>query len=380
MLFGSKKSIDDPINKIRPKLIQYTFPDNRTLVHKESGYPILQESQLIVGPSQTVLFVRNGQIFHQFESGAQVLDTGLLRSTLRLYGETYEGGENGVPVDLYFINNLFSDPMPWGLPSPIQINDPKLELLIDVTANGQLRYQITDPQLYIQTNMNTDTESLNRLCKQKVLGYFADAVRGLVQSEQIGYFELAGRTVQLSERLRNILNAKIEPVEGFSIVEFTVAAFIANKEDLAALKEAQTYKKRGTTYKETELLKAMNTAAGNQGMGGTMMGAGMGWNMGSEMAGMMSEMMRADRQNQQSQQYAQPPMQPAAPAMAQPAAVRCAQCSAPLPEGAKFCMSCGAPAPAAPAPQPAQAHKFCMNCGNKLDAAANFCPNCGQKQ
>ncbi len=366
-------------NRVRPKLIQYSFPDNSQLVHKESGYPILQDSQLIVGPSQTVLMVRNGQIYKEFKAGAQVLDTGVLLSVLQTYEKTYDGGENGVPVDLYFINNLYSDVLPWGTPDPIQILDPVLDILIKVSANGQLRYQIVDPQLYILTNLSADVEDLNRICKQKALANFASTVQSFVQTEKLGYFELAAQIVKVSDRLRDLLNAKLVGEEGFRITEFTVSGFHANDEDLATLQEAKNdvlkAKARararsveGYTYQEERRFDVMQDAASNTGnlggMMGTMVGATLGMNMGNEIGNKMSQ--------QTFQQPSAAPSGAGAPNIGIGIGVAvCPSCGAELAPGSKFCSKCGSAVPS---------EKFCSQCGTKLSADAAFCHACGARQ
>ncbi len=369
-LFGSSE------DKIRPKLIQYSFDNNTSLVHKEGGYPILQDSQLIVGPSQTVVMVRNGQIYKTFESGAQVLDTGVLQSILKKYEKAYDGGELGIPVDLYFINNLFSDILPWGTPDPIQIIDPVLDIFIKIVANGQLRYQIVDPELYIITNMTQDVANLNRICKQKVISAFASAVQNYANTEKLGYFELAGQIVKISDRIKDLLNAKLVGEEGFRIVEFTIGGFHADDDDLAMLQEtkndvmrmkreaeARAYARsiEGYTYQEERQFDVMKDAAGNTGaLGGamgTMIGATLGASMGSAMSGMVS-----------------PAMTPPAGSAASSGSgtSHCVSCGKELPAGAKFCSGCGTPV--------APPEKFCINCGTKLSAEAMFCHSCGAKQ
>ena len=62
--------------------------------------------------------------------------------------------------------------------------------------------------------------------------------------------------------------------------------------------------------------------------------------------------------------------------------VRCPECGEPVPNGAKFCMACGAkmekqevcPACGEPIVKGA---KFCLNCGRRL--APGVCPNCGKE-
>lgn len=57
---------------------------------------------------------------------------------------------------------------------------------------------------------------------------------------------------------------------------------------------------------------------------------------------------------------------------------RCAKCGAVLPEGAKFCGSCGAPVEDKQevSDEPA---KLCPACGAKLEENASFCVECGHK-
>lgn len=70
----------------------------------------------------------------------------------------------------------------------------------------------------------------------------------------------------------------------------------------------------------------------------------------------------------------------------------CPKCGVTLPDGAKFCGSCGSrvtetPAPQptftapviTPAPQPTHAENVCPGCGEPLPAGATFCINCGAK-
>ncbi len=364
MLFNKS---NEPL--VKQKLIQYEFPDNKVLVHKESGYTVMQDSKLIVGPNQLVMFVRNGQVFKRFESGEHVLDTGNLRDIVKRYAAAYDGGENGIPVDLYFINKLFSDAIPWGLPNPIQINDPSAELYIKIVANGQLRYQIVDPELYIKTNMSADVENLNRLCKQRVLAHFSAEIQRYVNEKKIGYFEMAAQTVQISEWLRDVLNAKLVGSEGFKIVDFTIAGFHADDDDLGILKktkadvmkmkreaEARAYARsvEGYTYQEEQHYNVLSKAADNSGTLGGMMGAGMGATLGMGLGAEMSNAMKNGVSRPAS------------------ASVRCTNCGSGMPSGAKFCPSCGNPVPATPV------KKFCTECGAEAAPTAKFCASCGK--
>ena len=51
----------------------------------------------------------------------------------------------------------------------------------------------------------------------------------------------------------------------------------------------------------------------------------------------------------------------------------CNRCGAPIPEGVRFCNSCGAPQIPAANPAP----KFCVSCGHPMATGSAFCNNCG---
>ena len=72
-----------------------------------------------------------------------------------------------------------------------------------------------------------------------------------------------------------------------------------------------------------------------------------------------------------------PEMPEAAPAA--PAQGICANCGAPLAPNAVFCAACGTKAAPAPAQPEAPAQKVCPNCGTPFEPGALFCAVCGNK-
>ena len=114
--------------------------------------------------------------------------------------------------------------------------------------------------------------------------------------------------------------------------------------------------------------------------------------LGSQVKNMFGEMNPA-----QAPQPAQPGAEVKAPEAA-PAVVKCPNCGADLPEGAKFCLNCGEKVEIIPegmvkCPDCGKivpkgkfclecGHKFvstCPNCGAELPAGAKFCLECGTK-
>lgn len=59
----------------------------------------------------------------------------------------------------------------------------------------------------------------------------------------------------------------------------------------------------------------------------------------------------------------------------------CEKCGAEIPKGGKFCVKCGAPAPAPaiPAPDENSVKEICPTCGAACDPGSAFCICCGTK-
>jgi membrane protease subunit (stomatin/prohibitin family) len=133
-------------------------------------------------------------------------------------------------------------------------------------------------------------------------------------------------------------------------------------------------------YMAFKAARGIEAAASNQGEAGSAAGLGLGAGIGMMMPGMIAGAMGAGRG---------PGGPGAGPAPAAPFAVPgggaattpCPRCQSPVPVGAKFCGSCGAPAAAASLCAKCQSPlapgaKFCANCGQAAAAAAATCPKC----
>ena len=211
------------------------------------------------------------------------------------------------------------------------------------------------------------------------------------------YAEIDRHRSELSAELTKMLKKEFEPL-GFEMTDFRIentdfdedtkrrinkiADQMAEAQAMNALGEIQGQSMNN--FAQIEKLKAMNTAAANEGMAGTGLGAGMGMGMGMGMGNMFNQQMM------QPQAFQQPPQPPAAPMVA------CAGCNAQMPQTAKFCPSCGQPNMAGKAAcvsckaPIAQGAKFCPECGSPQQAScpsckaqlapgAKFCPECGTK-
>lgn len=374
------------------EIIRYVG-DNDTLVYKYSCEDLTTKSQLIVNESQEALFYKNGQALDLFPSGRHSLQTENLPFLKRIFSGLFGKGKP-FPCDIYFINKVHVLDTLWGTDAPIEIEDPKYSLLIGVRANGQTGIRIKDSRRFVVKVVGQLPECTVETVRRAVKGMLMSAVKEQIAiaivEKQVSILEITTRLSELSEAILEKLNARIEDL-GIALDHFTINSIAASDGDLDELRRVKTEMLKGTSeadiesYKMTKISEArakaramegytyaderrfdvLETAARNEGGAGFVnMGVGLG--MGVGMAGGIGQMTKEMVTNAQS--GGAPAT--AAPAPASPAAV-CPECGAQVPEGAKFCMSCGAKQEARPL--------FCPECGTKCAPGAKFCMNCGTK-
>ena len=93
-------------------------------------------SQLVVYPSQVAFFVKGGQIYDQFEAGTFTLKTSNIPLLNKIINLPF-GSESPFQAEVWFINLTSKLDMKWGTPTPIQLEDPKYNIIIPVRAFGQ---------------------------------------------------------------------------------------------------------------------------------------------------------------------------------------------------------------------------------------------------
>ncbi len=229
---------------------------------------------------------------------------------------------------------------------------------------GFEEYGLTVPQFYVTTVvLPEDDVNFKRLREMHTMAL------------QKKYIE-ASREIALEKKTTEVELEKKEAEQRVIKAQGEAEAYKA-----AGFAEAEVYKAKGITekdYVEAEVQKAYAEGMGQMGSNGGSAGGGVASDMVSMVAGMkMAGAMMGQMDNLMSNDTAAVAA-PAAPA----ATIDCPKCGAKLPEGAKFCLECGAKVEILGANEilcPAcgkitQNGKFCMECGASL---VKTCPKCG---
>lgn len=357
-------------------------------------------TQLIVSESQEAVLLKGGQMSDPFGPGRHTLSTENIPILSKLVNIPF-GGKSPFTAEVWFVNKSIPLDVKWGTSDPIQLQDPKYNIMLPVRAFGQFAVQIENTKDFLIKLVGTMSE----FDRQKVTSYFKglmltrvkDSIAKQLVREKISILEISANLNSISQGLQDEMGKEFTPY-GVKLVNFFINSINTPEDDPAVqqLKAALAKKAEmdilGYSYQQERTFDTLQTAAGNEGTAGGMMGAGMGMGMGMGLGAGMGNMMggMVGQMNQNNQQV--PPPQPP-----QPAQIACAKCAVANPAGAKFCAGCGTPL--AP-PQPDMTvcskcnaavpvtGKFCLSCGNPmvnncpkcavvLPSGSKFCPECG---
>lgn len=400
------------------------------IVHKFQYEDFPNGSYLIVAPSQMAVFTNNvsaGSSADDDGSGqAQVsvfngpckikLETGDSRfAPFRNISHSLTGGESAFHSTVYFVNTTYMNELSWGTQAPVVVMDPEEEINIHVRAFGLFGVHIeqTDTgisavqarkflQKVVGTRADYTRNELISFMRAKILEYVPDMLAKSMVDEGIGILKISTHLSDFSEKIYNKLIDHFDEF-GLTLDNFSFHNINAPDEDLRAINEMKIQRKReqleaegnarkmdiesaararmrereGYTYQQEKSFGVMEAAAANEGGSANFLGAGMGLGMG---VGVGSAVGAGFGNLAQSTIGSVNMAQPQTAATSE--GVRCPECGELVPNGAKFCMACGAkmekqevcPACGEPIVKGA---KFCLNCGRRL--APGVCPNCGKE-
>ena len=359
-------------------VLRYEPSDNNdTIVHKHRIDDFNAKSQLIVGESQEALFYKDGQALDLFGPGRHTLNSDNLPILKRIFAGIF-GGTNPFQCEVFFINKVSVLAMMWGTDSPIVMKDPKYKLTVRVKSFGDMGIRVVDSRRFVVKVVgaldNFGIDQIKRSIKGMAMQSIKDTIAKAIINRGLSVTEISACLEELSRDIKVLLNGHLKEL-GLELENFHINNIEPDDSDREKIREleeelahidieahktvrmgeavAAARAAQGFTYQDERKFDVMQAAAQNEGVAGTMMGAGMGVGMGFGVGGEIGKV-ASQAMNQVSSQE------------------KCAECGAAVASGSKFCASCGKPF----APKKC----FCVSCGAELTAGARFCSSCGAEQ
>jgi membrane protease subunit (stomatin/prohibitin family) len=278
-------------------------------------------AELIVREGQQAVFVYRGQLADTFGPGHYQLVTENLPILSTLQGWPH-GFRSPFRSEVYFINTRPVTDLRWGTPSPVTVRDPDFKM-VQVRANGLCVLRIADPAIFLREVIGTDstvtTEEISELLRRIITLAFSD----MIMATGMGAIELQGRQVELSDKLRDFVQERVDDEFGLKIDSVTMNITLPEEITQAMTRGVARGVEQGAfldnvgpmdRFQQGAAAEAMMEAARNPGESGSMMGAGLGMALGQQMGNMMAANQQgAYAQPQQQGGYAPPPGPPPLP-------------------------------------------------------------------
>ena len=271
---------------------------NEEFISKYPKSDIKLGSQLIVNVSQVAFFVKGGQILDCFESGTYTLTTENIPILNRLINLPF-GSQSPFQAEIWFVNLISKLDLKWGTVNPIQLEDPKYNIIVPIRAFGQYGIKIKDPRLFFESlvgNMESfSTDRINEYFKGKLLSSLTTIVSKKLIYDQISILEINSFLDELSvfaqEKIKETFLQFGIDVINFYFISINIPE---NDPSVIKLKESKDLAAKlkilgRDLYQMDRSFNVLDKAAENEGgIAGSLAGVGIGLGVGSSIGSQMT--------------------------------------------------------------------------------------------
>ena len=242
--------------------------DSDTLVWKHPVEDFNYGSQLIVHESQEAIFFRNGQALDLFGAGRYTLETQQLPMLEKVYHLPADT-ERTFHSEIYYINLATVIGIKWGTNSKVRMFDPASGLHIELGACGEFNIRVINPRKLLMKLVGTT----NRLTQEQLLGigngkgYFRATIMTQVKSYLaqtikscgINILEIDERLIELSDALRELLNAQLKDY-GLEMPAFYISRVITPDDDPNFKRLKEQYAEQYLLVRQEQIKKSKAVA------------------------------------------------------------------------------------------------------------------------
>jgi membrane protease subunit (stomatin/prohibitin family) len=213
------------MDKLRGELvdiIEWIDDSRSTLAWRFPRYQneIKNGAQLIVREGQRAVFVYRGQLADAFDPGHYELKSENLPILSTLQGWKY-GCDSPFRSEVYFINTRPVTDLKWGTPTPVTVRDPDFKM-VQVRANGLCVVKVRDAEVFLRQIIGTDSAVEIDEVAELLRGVIALAFADMIMATGLGVIDLQGRQVELSAKLRDFVDERVDDEYGLEIASMTM--------------------------------------------------------------------------------------------------------------------------------------------------------------
>ncbi|MHA6482927.1 SPFH domain-containing protein [Paenibacillus sp. strain BS8-2] len=326
-------------------------------------------TQLIVNQSQEAILFKSGKALDSFGPGRHTLSTANIPILNHIINLPF-GGRSPFTAEVWYVNKISTIDMKWGTSTPLQIKDPKYNILVPVRAFGQFGLTIEDSRKFLLKLVGTVREFTRDELSKHLRGVVMMNITGILTSyllhKGISTLEINAYVRDISAHVEREIAVELEEF-GIKLHHFYFENINVPEDDPSIAQLRKVLNKRlemdvvGYSYQQERSLDILEGAATNPGSAHPLfMSARLGDAFGGALGSQMTHVTGAIN--------------------AAPTGSSCANCHTANLQGAMFCSDCGTSltAPVTPPPLTVLPH-VCDKCSKPLVASAKFCAHCGDR-
>ena len=272
--------------------------NNDIIVQKFPSDDLRLGSQLVVYPGQTAFFVKGGQILDQFDSGTVTLTTDNIPLLNKLINIPF-GGDSPFKAEVWFVNMTAIMATKWGTATPLQLEDPKYDIIVPVRSYGQYSFRVIEPRAFLENLVGNQysltTQTIQEYFKGRVMSLMTNIISDKLNRDNISILKISSHISDISEYCCEKINERFSKY-GLNLTEFDIMSITPKEDDpsFRKLKDAKDLAARlkitgRDVYQMERSFDVMNSAANNSGAAGAMMSAGVGVGIGVSAGAQMGQ-------------------------------------------------------------------------------------------
>ncbi len=299
--------------------------NSQVLVEKFPSNDLRLGTQLVVHTGQVAFFVKGGKVMDMFESGTYTIKTSNIPILGKLINLPF-GGNSPFQAEVWFVNKLAVLDTKWGTPTPIQLEDPKYDIIVPVRSFGQYGLKVHDPRMFLEKlvgNMSKFTVAkVDSYFKGIMMSLYANLISDKMTKANISVLNINSHLLEMSEYVCEKLKPEFEKY-GLTLENFAIMSINVPEDDPSyiKLKEAKDLAAKvkiagRDLYQMERTFDVMDKAAGNEGVGGQMLGLGVGLGAGAGVGNQIGNAVAQTMNTNPAPPPASSPVAPPAPAAA----------------------------------------------------------------
>lgn len=277
------------------------------VVHKFESDNLRLGSQLVVYPSQTAFFVKGGKICDEFTYGTYTIKSENIPLLEKLINVPFKN-ETPFKADVWFVNQVEFLDCKWGTQTPLQVEDPKYEVIVPIRAYGQYGFKISEPRLFLEKlvgNMPSfETNRVSDYFRGVILSKLTKIVYDKLKEDSVSVLNINSNVEELAqyakENLADVFKQYGLEMSLFNIISISVnendPSFVRLKESKDAAAEIKIIGRED--YQMTRSFDVLEKAAENDsGIAGAAVGLGAGMGIGGVVGAMTAKTINTNTQD-----------------------------------------------------------------------------------